>query len=236
MTESTVLKLLYGEDYAKILSSECVSFSKENENTARRQALRLFAAFLIFINIAMSVMYFPLCKLYQMFTNYTMIVSFISILLCIYCASKPNIHQLSGRLACLHIIFECAFIFNVVTLIVYWGAIHKKGIVGKEGAVLLHQYLVHSFPAISLWITSTTFNCYLSVGHWKLFAPVAIIYAVVNYLETKKRGKPLYWFLTWEDYTSVLIYAGLMFTFILVWITMAKLSHRGRKTEDNKSD
>ena len=43
------------------------------------------------------------------------------------------------------------------------------------------------------------------------------LYGYVNYLATLQRKKPLYWFLTWEDFNSVIILAGLTVAFMLIF-------------------
>lgn len=53
---------------------------------------------------------------------------------------------------------------------------------------------------------------------------IASIYGYVNYLEVKKIGKPLYWFLTWEDATSIYIYTGLILVFSIMFVCVAKLT------------
>ena len=49
-----------------------------------------------------------------------------------------------------------------------------------------------------------------------------LIYAVINYNETKRRGYPLYWFLTWEDWTTPVIYLALLVVFVIIWVGLAK--------------
>ena len=51
-----------------------------------------------------------------------------------------------------------------------------------------------------------------------------ILYAIVNYFETKSRGTPLYWFLTWKDYTSVVISFGLITGCMLVFVGLSALT------------
>lgn len=53
---------------------------------------------------------------------------------------------------------------------------------------------------------------------------IAVLYGYVNYLEVKKLGKPLYWFLTWEDATSFYIYGALMVIFSGVFFGLAQLT------------
>lgn len=53
---------------------------------------------------------------------------------------------------------------------------------------------------------------------------IALIYGYVNYLETIKRDKPIYWFLTWEDETTLYVYAGLTVFFSAIWFVLAQIT------------
>ena len=89
---------------------------------------------------------------------------------------------------------------------------------------ILHMYLVHAFPSISLLLILATTDLQLSIGHWKGFLPIAVIYAAVNCYATLSSGKPLYHFLDWQDYKSPLICAGLTLLFVGLYIIIAHLT------------
>ena len=85
--------------------------------------------------------------------------------------------------------------------------------------------LVHTWPSICLLMTSmTTESLYLREEHYKWLLILAVVYYPINYWESKAAGKPVYAFLTWEDYTSPLIIIGIQVAFTLVWIALAKLT------------
>ena len=91
--------------------------------------------------------------------------------------------------------------------------------------MFLHMCLVHTWPILCLLVTSMTVeSLYLRAEHYKMLIPLALIYYPLNYYETKTAGKPVYAFLTWEDYTSPLICIGIQVVFTLVWIALAKLT------------
>ena len=114
---------------------------------------------------------------------------------------------------------------NLLVVVVYWSVIHVPLVKNMSGAKLIHMYLVHSWPAICFIMTSMTIeSIYLNEYHYIFSIPFCLVYCYVNYLETKANSKPVYWFLTWEDYTSPLICAGLELFIIVAWIILAKLS------------
>ena len=78
-------------------------------------------------------------------------------------------------------------------------------------------------------IQLSTDNLYLCADHVKFLMPFAPIYAYVNYQATLARGEPLYWFLTWEDYTSVLVIIAIFVTFSIAWVLVAKFTQAFKK-------
>ena len=184
----------------------------------------------------MSLAIAPWKAYFTFFTNWGVVTTLITALFLTYCGSHgDSITQQKGKLACMHIIFEVAFAFNLIIVTVYWTVLHVHVIDDFEGASRLAMYLTHIFPAISLyfsWLSSE--NLYLSASHHILFLPIAIAYSIFNYYVTKLIGKPIYYFITWEDHTTLLIIAALYLAFILVWIMVAKLTQIAKK-DDSKN-
>ena len=71
-------------------------------------------------------------------------------------------------------------------------------------------------------------------SHSKILIPFALIYGPINYLETKKSGKPLYSFLTWEDNTSVMIYIGLVLFTLAAYHLLAKITNFFKRSDKQK--
>ena len=86
------------------------------------------------------------------------------------------------------------------------------------------MFLVHLNPIVSTFIAYKSVKIELCTHHYLTFLPISVVYAYVNYLETKARGKPLYWFINWEDYTSVLVIVAIYVAFSLLWVVLAKCS------------
>jgi len=76
----------------------------------------------------------------------------------------------------------------------------------------------------------------LRASHVKLLPTMAILYGFQNYYETKKRGRPLYSFLTWQDSSTVFIYGGLIAIFSLIYIGLAKLSVGLKRSQVKRDD
>jgi len=58
------------------------------------------------------------------FTNWTLEITTIMILMTILCSLDTKIEQSQQKLAITHILFETSLFMNIVVLIVYWGLLH----------------------------------------------------------------------------------------------------------------
>lgn len=79
-------------------------------------------------------------------------------------------------------------------------------------------------PGLSVLVNFIASDITVRASHVKMVIVIASIYGYVNYLEVKKIGRPLYWFLTWEDSTSLYIYLGLIVVFSILFVGVAKLT------------
>ena len=92
---------------------------------------------------------------------------------------------------------------------------------------------MHTFPTISLFLVYlTTERLVVKASHWKMLAPMTLVYGSMNFYETKMSGKPVYWFLTWEDWTTPLIVIAVFIFVVTIWLSLAKLTEWGK---NNKS-
>ena len=120
---------------------------------------------------------------------------------------------------------------NYTILFVYWPVIHADFMVKYEDSpvTIVHMYLVHIFPTISLLIVyCTTERILIKASHSKVVVPLMIVYSYLNYAEVKRRGEPIYWFLTWEDWTSPAIALVVGLLLIGLWGGTAKLTEIGK--------
>ena len=147
------MTLLYGQDYEKTLSTECISFSDEATDRTSRIAMRIFSLLLVSISVGMACWLFELRSLLTFMTNWAMLLSFAYIILTIIFSSITDIQSQHGKLVGLHILYEFAFATNIITVAFYWGIIHAVAIDQFEGWKKVHMYTVHIFPAVGLWLT-----------------------------------------------------------------------------------
>ena len=123
-------------------------------------------------------------------------------------------------------LFEMTLIFNIVTVSVFWSMLLEEALRDCGGVYLkeVNTYTSHSLPGLSALVAFLITDVTMRASHYKPLIPITLIYGYINYNETKINGKPLYWFLNWEDETSIYILIGLILLFILVWFAVSALT------------
>lgn len=72
-----------------------------------------------------------------------------------------------------------------------------------------NKVLCHSTPFLSSLINVIISRLVFVPGHLLYMFVIGVFYLITNYYGTLGWGKPIYFFLTWEDYTSVIIGMGI---------------------------
>ena len=177
-------------------------------------------------NIIQHCCLFPVRNLGLYLTNWTVELTGITNFVFLLSLLDKRVNEKKGWLAFTHLLFEISAGLNICVVLVYWSIVHEKEIPKwtHNNYMYAHMYLVHTLPALSLLMIFLSNDVVFKSGHWRACPPTALAYAIVNYLETKKRGAPLYWFLTWEDHTSVLISAAMAMGMSAIWVGAATLT------------
>ena len=178
----------------------------------------LLAADIVFI-----IQSFNAHRLIQRFSNWALIATMISLTLSYICHRLGDNSPLS-LLAIHHLMFEMTALFNMITVTVYWGLLHKETMTSPEyrdfPERIIHNYFVHAVPGIFLFVNWIMSDVIIKARHFVLFMPIIIFYAYVNYLESMEKNQVLYSFLDWpNDFWGaiknlLLITAGLLLIFI----------------------
>jgi hypothetical protein len=123
-------------------------------------------------------------------------------------------------------LFEVSLIMNIVVVTVYWSLLHQESIsdCGGDPLKILNVYWAHIVPGFSVAVNFAMTDVVMRSRHCKVIPIVATLYGIVNYYETKKRGKPLYFFLTWDDSSTIFIYGGLIAGFTVVFMGLSQLT------------
>ena len=217
----------------------------KNKKRQKNHWLKSAALWAIWCTFMNSFRAQPIASHFTMFTNWmsnaTLIAWFLEHII-IYSPhlnikNAPNMH-------CLHHLFYTLSLFtSVIVTLVYWGLTHKKHLKDIEKKYegnqlqieisITHAYIIHIVPQFCAFILFLTSNTILISKHMKGMVGFGITYSIVNFIQTKRRGKPLYWWLDWKDYNSILVLLALHAVFLVVFYGMAKLDewYTGRRIE-----
>ena len=82
---------------------------------------------------------------------------------------------------------------------------------------------MHSFPTIAFLIDYALLDIKMVSFHAPyLYIPSTILYSLFNYFHTVHiTGHPLYYFLTWADYKSLLVIIALCLAFTIIFMVLA---------------
>lgn len=145
-------------------------------------------------------------------------------LLSIHLSLQPSSKDHKLCLALVHILFQMGLVMNLLVVVIYWCFIRDFS--NFEGIQLVHLITVHLFPALAFLFNWHLTDVVLFDGHNKGLLVLGLIYMCVNAEMTIATGKPLYWFLTWEDYKSPLICLSFIAATYFVFGALVKVSQK----------
>jgi hypothetical protein len=161
-------------------------------------------------------------RLMQYFTNWTLLITIAYHCAGMWASRNSNLSALAVH----HLLFEMAVLMNLVVMSIYWGSLHEQSVKDVHGNFweLVNLYWTHLVPFTSVVLNFSLTDIVVRASHARIILPVGITYAYINYLEVKRLGYPLYFFWTWEDYTSVVVLFVLMATFMIVFFMLEKFT------------
>ena len=141
------------------------------------------------------------------FTNWTLIITTLTILMTSYAAhQKHHFNNKNNKtlLAIHHLLYTFSLICNFVVMSIYWSILHREQVrihyndPGVGHGRVIHLCLVHSLPGICCLINSYITNCRLKQGFWKLVLIVCIVYGAFVFVFWKITGRVQYPFIDFE--------------------------------------
>ena len=92
----------------------------------------------------------------------------------------------------------------------------------------------HLAPFVLCWVNFWLTDVVIAGKHSVASIPLGIVYTYVNYTETIRRGKPLYWFATWEDIPATIGVFAFLGGASLVMFMLLALITRSLKRKPKK--
>ena len=85
----------------------------------------------------------------------------------------------------------------------------------------MHSTAVHIIPIIATLLHFAVTDIVVKASHSMIILPVAFSYLAYNYWVTKTTGIPVYWFLHWQDSSSLVIGLSLTLASVLFFCSMS---------------
>ena len=101
----------------------------------------------------------------------------------------------------------------MIVMVVYWSVLWRKDLdkcklETNEWYALYfywHKILIHSAPAVGVIVNTILTRGIVIPGHSLYMIIVGVIYLPINYFGTMIRNEPLYHFMPWHDYKTLVI-------------------------------
>jgi hypothetical protein len=123
---SYILGMYEQKDLPHLCKFEKRPKTKASSGMSTAQMVR-WTMFLLNLGVLVNaIVYFPLSSLLIFFTNWGLLLTLISIYFSIKCANDKDFLKKPNLVAWHHLLFEIAFLFDIIITIVYWSMIHAN--------------------------------------------------------------------------------------------------------------
>jgi hypothetical protein len=195
------------------------------------------------ILFVLSVWKFPLISQLVFLTDLGNQLTAFTCFFTYYLASSKrtpvNQSQGTGKDFIALVALEYSLVIQVMVVSVYWLMIHNEiidRILATNDAIIYWlNMFIHILPFLAALVNTTATSFTFVMKHYIYCLCIAAIYAPLNYIGTKIRGKPVYPFLKWEDMgISLLISAGFVLVAIVFFFVTAYLINLSKKGSRKK--
>ena len=89
---------------------------------------------------------------------------------------------------------------------------------------------IHTLPALTVFLNVALSRVVFIASHYRYMIYYSLVYAVVNYIGVLVKGRPLYPFLPWTDFRSLLVIIVIMGGNLTVYYFVCKGIRSVRRT------
>ena len=189
---------------------------------------------LLWIN-AFAFYWWRLRAMAEELTYWTLWVTTTFCLISMKCSLDMNINKKRGWLFAHHVLFETIAPLNILVTSVYWATLREPTLKRFEGQPLLTRASawVHTAPILACFAYFSVTDIVIKAKHGLVLSPIALAYGYHNYTTVKAKGKPVYWFLTWEDSQSFINFGCLFLATLTIFFTLVMITRVIKKTKSN---
>ena len=144
-------------------------------------------------------------------TNWGLEFSVVSCFLSFYLGRNRQVSHTLMKCTC--VCLELALAMQLVIVAVYWPVLHR-GMLEELAPLndwLIVQVMVHIhwFPFFAVFLNMSLSKTVPIAAHYHYIIQFGCVYMVFNYIGTQFKGHPLYPFMPWTDYMTVVKGAGI---------------------------
>ena len=178
---------------------------------------------LLLQSLVTAVAFFPIKFMFVAFTNHSMILTTVTVVLCIRAAESPELYgnlkflkqrgkveykETYQRFKVLHFLYSFSLVASVIVVIVYWTLLHHvfiekmhaKGYSDLEyNQKVFHIYTVHSLVPLACWMNAASTNIVLAPEFWKLIPVFGTLFGLMMCAYVKNTGVVVYHFMNFND-------------------------------------
>ena len=172
-------------------------------------------------------------------TQWGLHLSIISTLLSIECGRMRNVGKTTIKRWCA-IILQVTFVVQVLIVMIYWIVLHPLVVqnlkIDEEPFLWYHLIFIHSLPFANVFSNVVFSRVVFIPSHCTYLSIIGWSYSIVNFIGAQYRGQPLYPFLKWQDYKSLIfcllfnVFAVLLFHLM----TIITIKFKKRPTDYNR--
>ena len=165
-------------------------------------------------------------------TNWGLWMTILQIGVSLKCSLDPEIGSKRGWLITHHILFELVTPINILITFVYWSLLREVALqtYADTAIKVLHSSLIHLMPLVCNWLNFFVTDVHIKASHGKSLLPFCLFYGYLNYATTIAQGKPVYHFITWEDQTSLWIFAIIVSSVYISFLCLAGLTKKIKRS------
>jgi hypothetical protein len=148
--------------------------------------------------------------------------------------------QATGKDFIALVALEYSLVIQVMVVLVYWLMIHNEIIdrILATNDVIIYwlNIFIHILPFLAALVNTLATSYTFVMKHYFYCLCIGLVYAPLNYIGTKIRGKPVYPFLKWEEMgISLLLSGGFVIVAIVFFFVTAYLINLTKKESRKKT-
>ena len=191
----------------------------------KENLVRFIAFSMVVFNACWYCYCHPWFNLIAFMSNIVILTTIVQIGLSLYLSNVRVEGSRINFLAAYHLLSEVNCGLHLCVFLVYWIVLRKSIFAEHWGNFnnMFNTCMTHSFPQLAYLLDTMVTERRLVAWHAPyLYLPVTAVYGVINYVFTVYlRDRPVYFFMPWTDYKSLVVLLTLSLVFSCIYALIA---------------